>query len=90
MNMPLNSAKLTKKLLAALPQGLFLVSNLMKTPTEPIFAETIRPGPQRQDQWRRIVALGANGRLCHVFQSPEAAQAHFAILTGVTLDPARN
>lgn len=87
---PFQSGKLTRKLLAGLPDGLFLVSNLMKTPAEPIFAETIRPGTHRQAQWRRIVAVGANGRLCHVFQSPKATQAHFAALAGVALDPARN
>lgn len=58
-----NATKLTKKLLMGLPDGLFLVTNLMRTPTDSLFAETIRPGLHRLAQWRRVVAVGAKGRL---------------------------
>ncbi|HRZ46482.1 MAG TPA: hypothetical protein P5555_14960 [Candidatus Paceibacterota bacterium] len=58
-----NATKLTKKILMGLPDGLFLVSNLIRIWTDSIFAETIRPGLHRFAQWRRVVAVGAKGRL---------------------------
>lgn len=84
------SRKLTKKLLMELSEGLYLVSNCLRTTTESILAETVQPSPQRQTQWRRIVAVGAKGRLCHIFPSPQAAQTHFANLAGTRFDPAWN
>jgi hypothetical protein len=81
-----NSAKLTKKRLMGLPDGLFLVRKRMITPTKSLFAETIRPGPHRLDQWQRIVAVGANVRLCHIFPSPAAGH----VLIGIIPDSSRN
>jgi|ADurb_Met_02_Slu_FD_contig_123_4668_length_1875_multi_10_in_0_out_0_3 hypothetical protein len=60
---PFLSRKLTKKLLMGLPDTLFLVSNVMRTPTESIFAETIRPGPDR-------LALSSTGTFPSMTPSP--------------------
>ena len=63
--------KLTKKLLMRLPAGVFLVSNCY-TPigyrkVAPVFYEKVRPLDDREDQWQRIKAAGANGRICAVY-----------------------
>ncbi|HUI46969.1 MAG TPA: hypothetical protein VL122_13410 [Nitrospirota bacterium] len=74
---PLHSGKLTKKLLINLAEGLYLVSNVGHTPLQPIFAEMVTALNMREAQWRKIVELGANNRLCHVFKSREDYQKYF-------------
>ena len=70
MKKPMQSATLTKRFLFALPEGAYLVSNVMEAPGQPMFAETVRPHAARQAQWKAIVAAKVNNRLCHVFKHP--------------------
>jgi hypothetical protein len=62
--------KLTKQFIFSLPEGLYLVSNVMEAPSQPLFAETVRPTKDRAAQWQAIVAARANHRHCHVFDHP--------------------
>lgn len=75
---PLKSGKLSKKFLKDLDQGLYLVSNVHHTPLQSVFAETVALMNMREAQWRRIVELGANNRLCYVFKAREDCQKYFS------------
>jgi hypothetical protein len=67
-------AKLTLKFFKTLAAGCFIASNLMQTRFTPIFAESVEPLETRMDQWKRILACGADQRACHVFRSEEACR----------------
>ena len=64
------SGRLTKRFLFSLPDGLYLVSNVMEAPGQPMFAETVAPISGRTAQWQRILKAAANSRTCHVFADP--------------------
>lgn len=63
--------KLSRTFLFSLPAGPFLVSGCMLN-GRPVFAECVVPAAARAAQWGRIKAAGANGRLCDLFDTPEA------------------
>ena len=64
-------ARLTKKYLLSLAAGSFLVSNLIAN-SESVFAETVACSvPGCLAQWGRIVNVGANQRLCYVYESEQ-------------------
>jgi hypothetical protein len=73
-------AKLTKRFFMAAPEGLFLASNCMTPRGQTIFGEVIAPVANRQEQWDRIVAVGASQRLCRVFRTSVDYLGWFAIL----------
>lgn len=75
MQTTVQSAPLTKKFLMSATEGHYLTSNCMTTRFQPIFAQTIRPAAERVAQWREIVAAGANGRLCYVYETAADYQA---------------
>ena len=65
------SGRLTKTLLMTAPAGAYLVSNLLSA-SQPIFAEAVADSfPGRLQQWTRIKSVGANHRLCYVFESKD-------------------
>lgn len=66
-----NSApqKLTQKYLLSLPEGHWVVSNLMSRDGASIFAEPVAPADVRHAQWKRARAAGAAQRTCHAFPS---------------------
>ena len=70
MKNPSIAGKLSKRFLLGLPEGVYLVSNVMDAPGQPIFAQTVVPVSQRLAQWQAIVDAGVNHRLCHVFKHP--------------------
>ncbi len=74
---PLKEGKLTKRFLMDLDEGLYLVSNIHPSPLKSIFAETVAARNLRESQWKRIVEVGANNRLCHVFYSSENYQEYY-------------
>jgi hypothetical protein len=74
---PLKSGKLTKKFLMGIEEGLFLVSNIGHTPLQPVLAEKVAPINNREYQWARIIEVGANNRLCHVFKSKVDYENYF-------------
>jgi hypothetical protein len=59
---------LSKRRFLGLKTGDYLVSNCG---FPPIFAETILFESEREDQWKRIVASGANGKRFALFASVE-------------------
>ena len=63
--------KLTKRYLFSLPQGLILLSNTFHMAGVPVFAEIVSDQAGRAAQWKRVVAVGAAGRNCHVFRNKE-------------------
>jgi hypothetical protein len=64
------SAKLTKKFLMGLPDGAFLMSNVANySPFFSIYSAKISPLNGREAQWKKILGVGANGRLCRVWLS---------------------
>lgn len=79
------SGKLTKAFLIAAPAGGYLASNCG---FPPIFAEVIAPTlPGRLVQWKRIVRVRANGRLCYIYGSKGACDRMYKALREQTLTP---
>ncbi len=79
--MPLKFGKLTKKFFMNLNGG-FMVSNCGRSPGKSVFEENVQVGADRQAQWRRIVAVRANGRTCQVFRSRAEAALFQAAIGG--------
>lgn len=61
--------KLSKKYLMELEEGLFLMSNVLYSPTNPCFAEAVAPLSEREAQWKRIKEARANNRNCTILKS---------------------
>lgn len=59
--------KLTLRYLMSLPEGHFIMSNLMAPGGGSIFTEPVAAMESRANQWARIRACGAAQRTCHVF-----------------------
>jgi len=81
LNMNINpiSLRLTKKAFLPLPSGCFLASNVMTEQLIPVFADTVRDSlDERHEQWLRIVSVGADQRLCRIFQSQQECMSWFA------------
>ena len=77
--------KLSKKYLMSLPKGVYLVSNCYKVLQPglfaPSFSEYVRPLKERNAQWDRVKAAGADHRLCITYTSMEECRRY---LEGVT------
>lgn len=63
-----------------LPKGLYLISNRFDPgfrlnhadkviEIQPIYAETVTPKNQREQQWKEIVKAGVNQRICRIFKT---------------------
>ena len=67
--------KLTKKFFLSLPTGVYLVSNCYEMVSTdaytPAFYEYVVASDQREAQWQRIKAAGANHRLCIVYRTTD-------------------
>lgn len=67
--------KLTKKLLIGLEEGCYIESNIDyiykdengQYQAKPRFGEYVLPMAQREEQWKRMVMLSANNRLCRIY-----------------------
>lgn len=74
---PVDSAKLTRRYLMSLAEGLYVVSNCYERVSpgavRPILMEPVASQEERAAQWERVKAVYAHGRSCDVFES----QAHF-------------
>ena len=69
------SVKLIKKILLAAPGGAYLVSNCFHGfTTASVFEEIVAPPRDREEQWKRVVAARADGRLCRVFATQQDYQ----------------
>ena len=69
------SVKLIKKILLAMPEGAYLVSNCFHGSTNAsIFEEIVADHQDREEQWQRVVAARADGRLCRVFATKQDYQ----------------
>lgn len=75
-NTSLMDGRLTKKFLMGLPEGLYLVSNMILGPDKSIFSEKVAPLSEREEQWKRIAKVGADQRLCYVYRTEDDYQAH--------------
>jgi len=76
--------KLTKTFLMAQETGAFIVSNSYRSPggCRPSFDELVLEPAQRQNQWKRIAAACADGRLCRIATTTDGqAQVTDAKLT---------
>jgi len=72
----LRSARLTKKFLMSLPNGIYLMSNLLGQSGNSIFGKYIlSPLYEREKQWQRIKRVGANNHLCRLFKTESQANA---------------
>jgi hypothetical protein len=74
---PVKRGKLTKKFLMDLKKGLYIVSNVHHSPMQSILAESVVDLQSREYQWKRIIEVGANGRLCYVFNSKADYEEYF-------------
>jgi len=65
---PSTREKLTKAFLMAQKTGAFIVSNSYRSPDgyRPSLNELVLEPAQRQNQWKRITAACADGRLCRI------------------------
>ena len=75
---PIIRGKLTRKLFMTLEPGYYLVSNIIISPSEPIFAEIVEPEKRKMAQWGRITASGANNRICSVFENKTDYECYIA------------
>jgi hypothetical protein len=64
----ITSTKLTKRFFMELPEGVFLVSNLVKNRMESLFEEKVSALYDREKQWKKITEVGVAQRLCHLFK----------------------
>jgi len=81
MNITPISLRLTKKVYFAAPAGCFMVSNLMTDRFASVFAERVLALPhERCAQWARIVAAGADQRLCRIFRNKHDCRTWFSAL----------
>lgn len=71
MSEPILSQRLTKRFLASLETGQYLVSNTQLPTGQPCFQEVVSPAEHREAQWRRIVAARISGNTCCVFARRE-------------------
>lgn len=86
-NEPLKKGKLSKKFFMGLDEGLYLASNSGYSPMQPIFAENVVADKLKEHQWRKIVEVGANGRLCYVFLSKEDYGKYFnGLIVGLMVE----
>jgi hypothetical protein len=67
-NYSVNTRKLTKEYLLGLQAGRFLVGNVCDHHYRPAFAEVVSPKRERLQQWERIKAVSADGRLSDLFK----------------------
>ena len=67
---------LTKKLFMGLPEGVFIMSNIMDAPGHPTCFESVSSASERGNQWERIVLRGCNNRFFWVFKNEEEAMAY--------------
>ncbi len=63
--------RLTKKVLLTLPAGSFLASDVRMNPVRSVFAESVVPMEQRQEQWERIKQARVEGRRAALHASAE-------------------
>lgn len=90
MNIDPISVRLTKKAFLALTSGCFLASNVMNQQMIPVFADTVPDSiDERREQWLRIVSVGADQRLCRIFQSQQECMSWFAAVIPWTIRRAR-
>jgi len=60
----------------SLPAGKYLVANVCDHHYRSEFAEEVVQKPYREEQWARIKAVNADGRLCDLFKSRTAFREH--------------
>lgn len=76
LSSPIYAGRLTKQFLLTSPAGSYLVSNCCTstaTSRVPIFAEVVADSVgERIQQWGRIKAVEAEGRLCYLHKSRAA------------------
>jgi len=58
--------KLTKVFFLTLPDGVYVVSNVFRTPTQPAYETWVAPKAQRSRQWRKV-PKDVRHRLCSVY-----------------------
>lgn len=80
-------APLTKKFLFSLASGLYLVSNCYNSdengPIDSIFRGYIPEASEREQLWKQIKQVGADGRLCYIYKNEdEYTDSLKAISTG--------
>lgn len=75
---PLFSGRITKKKFFELPEGSFLLSNLVKPDLTPAFAGTIPSSVPRESLWEELARNGVAQAKCYVFQDAAAYRAHMA------------
>jgi hypothetical protein len=75
---PITIEKLTKKFFMTLKTGHYLVSNIMISPLEPIFAETVETDEGKIRQWKRITTCKVQNRQCYVFKNKADHRSFFA------------
>lgn len=68
---------LTKKFLMSLQSDIFVQSNCLGSDMTPIFAECVALPNRRLEQWERVKAAGADGRLCYVHRSKTDFEDYF-------------
>ncbi len=65
---PIETMKLTKQAFMALETGILLASDVYCGPRESVFREIVKRHEKRAEQWKRILAAGAQNRICDIFK----------------------
>jgi TIR domain/Protein of unknown function (DUF3606) len=75
---PFFEGRLTKKIFYSLPEGSFLLSNLVKPDLTPAAAEPIPTHHLRKGFWEKLSREGLLKTKCYVFEDAAAYRAHMA------------
>ena len=71
----MKGAKLTKKYLFSLDSGLYIASNCYNSdengPIDSIFRGYIPESSDREQLWKQIKQVGADGRLCYIYKNED-------------------
>lgn len=81
---PIDSGKLSKKVVMTIPEGSYLVSNCYSSfDRKPLIEEMIEFGVDRESFWEKVKSKGADGRLCHVFRKYDDYKAYKRLLNSL-------
>lgn len=75
---PLFEGRLTKKVFFSLPEGSFLLSNLVKSDLTPAVAESVPTLHLRESFWGRLKRAEVLKTKCYVFEDAATYRAHMA------------
>jgi Leucine-rich repeat (LRR) protein len=73
---PIFAGRLTRRILLNLPEGSFLLSNMLNSDLTPLLAEPIPSASSREEFWRKLSSEGITKAKSYVFKDASSYRAH--------------